>query len=89
MRIALGQGVDGEAARTRQPAFLTGAEGALAYAALPLVHGERLIGVLALQAGGKAPQVRDAQPALLEIAAAAAEEIDAQRREQQVQTRAT
>lgn len=89
MRIAFGQGVDGEAARTRQPSFLRNPDGALAYAALPLVTGDRLAGVLALQAGAEAPRSRDVEEALLEIAAAAADEIDTLRREERVQSRAT
>lgn len=89
LRIAFGQGVDGEAARTRQPAFLRGQGGSLAYAALPLVSGDRLAGVLALQVGAQAPRARDAEGTLLEIAAAAGDEIDALQREERVQTRAT
>ena len=89
LRISFGQGVDGEAARTRQPSFLRNSDGALAYAALPLVSDDRLTGVLALQAGPEAPGSRDAEAALLEIAAAAADEIDTLRREERVQTRAT
>jgi GAF domain-containing protein len=74
-RIAPGRGIDGRAAAARTPAFLRGADGALAYAALPLVAGDALVGVLSIQAGGDAPRGRASQEALLEIAAAAAEEI--------------
>jgi GAF domain-containing protein len=89
LRIAVGQGIDGQAAQTRQPAFLRGPDGALAYAALPLVSGDRLVGVLALQVGGGAARAKHADTALLEVAAAAADEIEALRRESRMQTRAT
>ncbi|MGI9592729.1 MAG: GAF domain-containing protein [Myxococcota bacterium] len=89
LRIAVGQGVDGEVARSRQPAFLRGPNGALAYAALPLVSSDRLSGVLAVQVGNGATRAREGDAALLEIAEAAADEIDALRREARVQTRAT
>jgi GAF domain-containing protein len=89
VRIAVGQGVDGNVARTRKPTFLRNAEGGVAYAALPLVAGEALVGVLALQAGASPPRGRGAEEALLEVAAAAAEEIGSLRREEQLQARAT
>jgi GAF domain-containing protein len=89
LRIALGQGVDGEVARSRQRAFLRGPNGTLAYAALPLVSGDQLAGVLALQVGGQATPAGDDEGALIEIAAAAAEEIDSLRRAERVQARAT
>jgi diguanylate cyclase (GGDEF)-like protein len=89
VRIALGQGVDGIAAQTREPCFLRRPNGGLAYASLPLVAGDTLTGVLAIQAGADAPRGRAAEETLLEIAAAAAEEIAGLRREEQLQLRAT
>jgi GAF domain-containing protein len=89
LRIGLGQGIDGTVAQTREPAFLRRADGSLAYAALPLVAGEALAGVLSIQTGSEAPSGRGAEEALLEIAAAAAEEIAALQREARLQTRAT
>lgn len=88
VRISLGQGIDGQVARTREPAFLRTQTG-LAYAALPLIADDELAGVLALQAGAGAPHGRDAEDALCEIAAAAAEEINSLRREARVHARAT
>ena len=64
LRIAFGQGVDGEAARTKRPAFLRGAEGSLSYAALPLMAGDCLTGVLAIQSGNRACQGRGAEEVL-------------------------
>lgn len=89
IRIAFDQGIDGTVARTRRAAFLRGSDGVLAYAALPLVSGDQLAGVLAIQAGGPEAAGRAAEEALLEIAAVAAEEIAALRREQRFQERAT
>jgi GAF domain-containing protein len=88
-RVPLGQGVDGEVAQRRQPVFLRGADGALAYAALPLVAGDALAGVLAVQSGPDAAPGRALEETLLEIAAAAAEEIAAAQREARVAARAT
>jgi signal transduction protein with GAF and PtsI domain len=81
-RVPLGQGVDGEVAQRRQPAFLRGPDGSLAYAALPLVAGDTLAGVLSIQTGGAdATRGRAIEETLLEVAAAAAEEIAAAQRE--------
>ncbi|HXV37103.1 MAG TPA: GAF domain-containing protein [Myxococcota bacterium] len=87
-RIEIGRGIDGEAARSGEPALLRSAKGALAYAALPLVAGERVIGVLSVQGGSEAAGSRAAEEALLEIAAAAAEEIAHAEREAAMATRA-
>jgi len=89
LRIALGQGLDGAAAAKREPVFLRRPAGALAYAALPLVAGDTLVGVLSIQTGDQAPRGRAAEETLLEIAAVAAEEIAALEREARLQTRAT
>ncbi len=74
-RIAVGQGIDGTVARTRDAMILKTPDGALAYAALPLVAGETFAGVLSVQGGERAPRGRAMEETLLEIAAAAAEEI--------------
>jgi GAF domain-containing protein len=89
LRVALGQGLDGGAAASREPVFLRGPDGALAYAALPLVAGEALAGVLSIQTGDQAPRGRAAEETLLEVAAVAAEEIAALEREARLRTRAT
>lgn len=93
-RIPLGQGVDGAAAARREPAFLAGPEGALAYAALPLLAGDDLVGVLSVQAGPESARTalarsRAARETLLEIAAAAADAIGQATREERMAARAT
>jgi GAF domain-containing protein len=89
-RVAVGQGVDGGVARTRAPAFLRGQEGGLTYAALPLLAGSALVGVLSVQCGSEG--LRDGralEETLLEVAAAAAEEIAQAEREARMVARAT
>jgi GAF domain-containing protein len=94
-RVVLGQGVDGRAAQSRSPAFLRGEDGALAYSALPLVAGESMVGVLTIQRGGAASRRagghlgRALEETLLEIAAAAADEIAQATREALMSIRAT
>jgi len=90
-RISVGRGVDGQVAETREPAFLETA-GTLAYAALPLLSGSDLVGVLSVQGGKLAPealQLRSLRETLLEIAAAAADEIAQAEREARMTARAT
>jgi GAF domain-containing protein len=94
-RVVLGQGVDGRAAQSRSPAFLRGEDGALAYSALPLIAGESMVGVLTVQGGGAASRRagmqlgRALEETLLEIAAAAADEIAQAKREALMSIRAT
>jgi diguanylate cyclase (GGDEF)-like protein len=88
-RIGEGQGVDGRAATSGRPIFLRTEDGALAYAALPLKVGERLVGVLTAQAGEAPPRGRAAREGLLEIAAAVAEGVARSERERLMHTRAT
>jgi diguanylate cyclase (GGDEF)-like protein len=88
-RIEIGTGIDGTAARTREPAILRSSGGALAYAALPLIAGDTLFGVLSVQGGDEVAGSRAAEEALLEIAAAAAEEIAHVEREASMTSRAT
>jgi GAF domain-containing protein len=87
-RVAPGRGIDGQAAQTRAPAFLRQPDGAIAYAALPLLDGEQLVGVLAIQSGGEAPRGRAAEETLLEIAATAARKIAEAEREVRMAARA-
>jgi len=87
-RIEIGRGIDGTAARDREPAILRSSNGALAYAALPLIAGDRLFGVLSIQGGDEAAGGRAAEETLLEIAAAAAEEIAHVEREANITDRA-
>jgi GAF domain-containing protein len=94
-RVVLGQGVDGLAAQSRSPAFLRGEDGALAYSALPLLAGDSLLGALTVQGGGDPSRRtgerfgRALEETLLEIAAAAADEIAQAKREAQMSIRAT
>ncbi len=88
-RVETGQGIDGRAARTRQPVILRGADGRLAYAALPLLAGGDLVGLLAVQAGEVVPPGRGLEEALLEIAAAAAEAVAQAEREARMSARTT
>ena len=88
-RVESGDGIDGRAARTRQPVMLHGADGRLAYAALPLLAGGELVGLLAVQAGAPVPHGRSLEEALLEMAAAAAEAVAQAEREARMSARAT
>jgi signal transduction protein with GAF and PtsI domain len=47
-RIEIGTGIDGTAARTREPAILRSSKGSLAYAAIPLIAGDTLFGVMSV-----------------------------------------
>ncbi len=88
-RVAVGQGIDGAVASSRRPSFLREPDGSLAYAAMPLIAGDSLVGVLSIQAGGERLRGRAAEETLLEIAAAAAEEIAQAEREARMATRST
>jgi GAF domain-containing protein len=87
-RVGVGQGIDGAVASTREPSFLRAADGSLAYAALPLLTRDTLTGVLTVQTGSQATPARAIEEDLLEIAAAAAEEIAAAMREAHMVARA-
>lgn len=88
-RVGIGHGLDGRAAGERRAIFLRENGGRLAYAALPLLAGEELVGVLSVQSGEDAPSGRAAEESLLEIAAAAADEIAQSEREARIAARAT
>jgi diguanylate cyclase (GGDEF)-like protein len=89
-RIALGAGIDGRAAAERAPRFLDAEPGVLAYAALPLIAGDACLGVLSVQTSGEGGRrSRALRETLLEIAAAAAEEIAKAEREARTSARAT
>ncbi len=87
-RVALGQGIDGQVAKSRTPAFLRQPDGAIAYAALPLAVGDELIGVLSIQSGGLPPRGQAAEEMLAEIAATAAGVIADAEREARMTARA-
>ena len=85
------------AAQSRTPAFLRGEDGALAYSALPLLAGDSLVGArspsreeaIASAWHRRAVWGRALEETLLEIAAAAADEIAQAKREAQMSIRAT
>ncbi|HKJ25187.1 MAG TPA: GAF domain-containing protein, partial [Myxococcota bacterium] len=89
-RVEIGQGIDGRAARDREPAWLHDPQRRLAYAALPLLTRDGLVGLLSVQSGGR-PDRLGPRPerALAEIAAAAAGEVANAEREARLATRAT
>jgi diguanylate cyclase (GGDEF)-like protein len=93
-RILPGQGVDGRVAEERRAAMLRSAEGRLSYAALPLLAGEQLLGVLSVQVGEhkdatREPDGRSLEETLLEIAAAVADEVADAERETRMAARAS
>jgi GAF domain-containing protein len=88
-RVAIGEGIDGAVGETGEPTFLRGPRGALAYAALPLLAGDALTGVLSLQAGSEEPAAHLSDELLLEIAADVAAEIAKSQREERMAARAT
>lgn len=88
-RARPGEGLDGGAARERRPLVLYGAGGAPAYAALPLLAGDALVGVLSVQAGAEPLEPGLGEPALIEIAAAAADCVAQSEREARIAARAT
>jgi diguanylate cyclase (GGDEF)-like protein len=87
-RIVEGQGIDGKVARTRRPALLHADDGSLAYACVPLLAGDALVGILSLQTGGTPPKGRAAEETLLELGAALAEGIAQSEREARIAVRA-
>ena len=87
-RIAPGQGIDGQVAETHRAVFLRGAGGAIAYASLPLLVDDELVGLLSVQSGSDAPTGRAAEETLQEIAASVAEAIAAATRSHEIAARA-
>jgi GAF domain-containing protein len=89
-RVEIGQGIDGAAARDRRPAWLRGPQGRIAYAALPLVAADGLVGLLSIQAGERPGRLGPRpERALGEIAEAAASEVSNAARESRLAARAT
>jgi diguanylate cyclase (GGDEF)-like protein len=89
LRVAIGEGLDGSVAESGEAALLRRADGALAYAALPLFAGDALVGVLSVQGGGGAAPHPALEETLQEIAVVAAEEIAKAEREARTHHRAT
>ncbi|MGH0032110.1 MAG: GAF domain-containing protein [Myxococcota bacterium] len=89
VRIGIGVGIDGVVAQTGEPIFLPGAAGRLAYAAVPLLAGDALVGVLSLQMGSEDPAPHLSESLLVEIAGDAGAEIGKADREARMTGRAT
>jgi len=87
-RLEPGAGVDGEAIRRQSPVVLRHEDGRLGYAALPLLAGNQLVGLLSIQAGDRADPSLRALEGWQEIAAAAAETIARTKREARMATHA-
>ncbi len=88
-RVEMGHGLDGSVARSRQPAFLHGPDGSFAYAALPLLAGGALAGVISVQSSADGPQPSGIEETLQEIATAAADAIAQTQRESHITAHAT
>jgi GAF domain-containing protein len=86
-RVAVGEGIDGSVAQNGDPIFLRHAGGEIGYAALPLLAGDSLIGVLAVQCGLRV--ARYDEDVLLEIASDIATEVAQAEREARTAARAT
>ncbi|MBJ20746.1 MAG: GAF domain-containing protein [bacterium] len=87
-RLAPGAGVDGDAIRNQQTSVLRHEDGRIGYAAIPLVAGSQLVGLLSIQAGPTCEQSRSTLESWQEIAAAAADTITRSDREARMATRA-
>ncbi|MGB0620926.1 MAG: GAF domain-containing protein [Myxococcota bacterium] len=87
-RLEPGVGVDGDALRTQRPAVLRHPDGRIGYAALPLLAGSQLVGLLSLQSGTSGSQHRGTLESWQEIAAAAADAIAASDKEARMASQA-
>jgi diguanylate cyclase (GGDEF)-like protein len=87
-RLEPGAGIDGDAIRQQRPSLLRHEDGRLGYAALPLLAGSQLVGLLSIQAGSQVEQSHGLLESWQEIAAAAAETIARTNREARLATRA-
>ena len=87
-RLPTGAGVDGDAFRHQRPALLRYEDGRIGYAALPLIAGKQLVGLLSLQAGATSEQNRGTLESWQEIAAAAADTIARSNKEARMATQA-
>ncbi|MFO0687667.1 MAG: GAF domain-containing protein [Myxococcota bacterium] len=74
-RLTPGTGLDGEALRQERTLVLQREDGTVGYAALPLIAGGQLVGLLTIQAGPQLAAHRGTLASWQEIAAAAAETI--------------
>jgi len=87
-RLQPGEGLDGRALEGPGPIVLRHDSGALAYAALPLIAGSSLVGLLSIQAGAAGSERPGRLESWQEMAAAAAETLARSAREARMATRA-
>jgi diguanylate cyclase (GGDEF)-like protein len=87
-RLEAGVGVDGDAIRNQRAAVLRHEDGRIGYAALPLLSGSQLVGLLSLQSGTAGEQNRGTLESWQEIAAAAADTIAASDKEARMASQA-
>lgn len=87
-RLEAGVGVDGDAIRNQRAAVLRHEDGRIGYAALPLLAGSHLVGLLSLQSGTAGEQNRGTLESWQEIAAAAADTIAASDKEARMASQA-
>ncbi len=87
-RLEPGAGVDGDAIRNQRTAVLRHENGRIGYAAIPLIAGSQLIGLLTIQAGAAGKQSRSTLESWQEIASAAADAIASTNREARLATQA-
>jgi len=87
VRVGIGEGIDGSVAQSGDPVFLRRPDQGIGYAALPLLAGNSLTGVLSIQAGSGLGEFDE--EVLLEIASDVATEIAQAEREARSAARAT
>jgi GAF domain-containing protein len=87
-RLEPGAGLDGDALRTQETRVLRHDDGRLGHAALPLIAGTQLVGLLSIQTGSRIDPAHTRLESWQEIAAAAAETIARTDREARMATRA-
>jgi diguanylate cyclase (GGDEF)-like protein len=87
-RLEPGAGVDGDAILNQRTTVLRHEDGRIGYAAIPLVAGTQLVGLLSIQAGAASQQSRSTLESWQEIANAAADTIARTNREARMATQA-
>ena len=87
-RLESGTGIDGQAVKEQRPKVLHHEGGRLGYAALPLLAGSQLVGLLSIQVGDRAEASHGLLEGWQEVAAAAAETIARTDHEARMATRA-
>ena len=87
-RLPPGAGVDGDAVQHQRSALLRHKDGRIGYAALPLIAGKQLVGLLSIQVGATSEQNRGTLESWQEIAAAAADTIARSDKEARMATQA-